>query len=160
MKPRLVVILIVIVAIYLFVTLSSSLRTPLTLEDEESELAQISLPLKGITGDMILDGGSVYLEIIDSRNQIHKFAFPIKGGVGGVGGSYPTVLSGTAHASIAPGVPMVDSARAKVVLLSLLEKYHKPLDKGALRVKYALLGRPAKLHEEIPARVFYGLTNY
>ena len=157
MKPRLVVILIVIVAIYLFVALSRSLRTPLTLEDEESELAQISLPLKGITGDMILDGGSVYLEIIDSRNEIHKFAFPIKGGVGG---SYPTVLSGTAHASIAPGVPMVDSARAKVVLLSLLEKYHKPLDKGALRVKYALLGRPAKFHEEIPARVFYGLTNY
>ncbi len=120
------------------------------LSGEEAALARISVPLKSISGDMYLDGGSVYLQVVDAKNEEHDFAFPVSNGAVV---SYPVVLSGTVHSTIAAGDPLADPVRAKKVLLELIERYRKKDEIGVIRVKYALLGTRPKWYEEIPVRL-------
>lgn len=50
--------------------ISSINSETLDLSSEESAVSGISLPLREITGDVYLDGGSVYLEVSDGEFKV------------------------------------------------------------------------------------------
>ena len=118
------------------------------LSQEEAPIARISVPLRTIDGHSYMDGGSVYLEIVDREGVKHEFVAPI---VGGVGGTYPVILSGTTSPRSSKGIPLKDTQRAKEALLGLISRYRDRRNIGLVNVKYALLGTEPGTLDELPA---------
>ena len=119
-------VLLLVAALLVIVPLTLLFRkpAPLDLSKDEEPFKSMVLPPKSVTGDIIMDGGSVVVELNDGANKPYEIFFEIDYATRG----HPT-------ASWRPGnvgkrVPLKNPTRAKAISESFLKSYGKVGDEG------------------------------
>lgn len=96
-------------------------RRPLDLSNDEAPFNTIQLPIKKVRGTFLMDGGSVWVMVEDSRDVSHGFLFPIDNTTN----TYPTARHDMSHYSDV-GVELTDPSRAKEIVLRWMEQEPDP----------------------------------
>jgi hypothetical protein len=95
-----------------------NLRNDSNLASDQPPFNSITLPLRGIRGNIHMDGGSVWVGVKDRKGVLYDFIFPYDNKTEG----YPTAFYGamTPHA---PGaVPLANPSRARAIVLTWLRQ--------------------------------------
>jgi hypothetical protein len=124
-KPILWIAAVLLMAVPLALFLRKP--APLDLSKDEEPFRLMVLPPKSVTGDIIMDGGSVVEDLNDGANKTYEIFFEI---------DYTT--RGHPTASWRPGkvgkrIPLKDPTRAKAISKSFLRSYGKTGDEGVGR---------------------------
>jgi hypothetical protein len=114
-------------------------QRPLDLSADEAPLNQILLPPQSVGGDIFMDGGSVWVRIVDRGGSAFDLAFPYDHA--GTGTKYLTAFHGAGCSSDPGAVAFKNTERAKDVALLLLQRYSAGNDDGAARA-YVYLSEP------------------
>jgi hypothetical protein len=122
-------ILLTIVALLLVVPLVLMMCPdgPLDLSKDEEPFRSMVLPPKSVTGDIIMDCGSVVVELIDAADKPYEIFFGI---------DYDTRGHPTAHwtpGKVGKRVPLKNPARAKAISKRLWSDYALNGDEGVRR---------------------------
>lgn len=102
---------------------------PLDLSKDEEPFRSVVLPPKSVSGDIIMDGGSVLVTLIDKNGHpsvIHFYVDQER-----VLNSHPTAGYGTKFNG--KEIPLKDPARAKTIAIRLLKDYGSKRDEGITR---------------------------
>lgn len=123
----------------------------LDLSAEEAPFGAIAMPPRSVKATMFMDGGSVWVIVIDRDGQTLNFAFPYNHSTSG--SRYPTANHGANHAIEPSAIALKDSNRAKEIVLSLLERYREPNDDGTYGTYLQLAEREPDLASKIVHKV-------
>ena len=141
-KRRRHIILVITVPGLVGITLTLWQR-PLDLSADEKPLNGIALPPQSVGGDIFMDGGSVWVHIVDQEGTTFDLAFPYDHF--GRGTKYLTAFHGAASSSDPGAVALKNPDRAKEVALVLLRRYGDTGHGGTARA-YGCLSE-SKFHE-------------
>ena len=100
---------------------------PLDLSKDEEPFRSMVLPLKSVSGDIVMDGGSVVVELIDAADKPYEIFFEIDYATR----SRPT--AGWRSGKVGKRVPLKNPARAKAISKRLLNDCGKNGDEGVRR---------------------------
>lgn len=114
-------------------------KRPLDLSADEVPLNRIALPPQSVGGDIFMDGGSVWVHIVDRKGSVIDLKFPYD--ASGKGTKYLTAFHGAKNGSERGAVAFKNADRTKEVALILLQQYGNMAEPGTARA-YNNLSEP------------------
>lgn len=142
---RIILLVSVLLALFVFVVSKIQANHDFDFSEEEYPISEIVFPIKDISGDIYMDGGSAYVVIVDENLVRFEFVFPKKD-PNAI--RYNSAMFGAVHDSDVSAKKFSDERRAKEIVIRILNKYRKKNDGGAARVFYGLREKKPFFYED------------
>jgi hypothetical protein len=108
----------------------------LDLSKDEPPFNAIIMPPRSVSADVFLDGGSVFISVIDRTGTNFSFAFPHKAATGT--SNFNEAFYGVVHATDPGAILLKNPTRAKEIGLLLLKNYSGFSNESATAIYYHL----------------------